>query len=90
MDRVSRENAKSSKYVLKTIYLLGFPFSGEIRSIRNKYLLYFPGFTIFPLKGADEDLNARPFKPTLINALISTTASRGKPAAPPFAKVAKL
>merc|ERR1712217_762312 len=28
----------------------------------------------------------RPFKPTLINCMISTTASRGKAAAPPFAR----
>jgi len=32
----------------------------------------------------------KPFKPTLINCMISTTASRGKAAAPPFARVGKL
>jgi len=31
-------------------------------------------------------VSARPFKPTLINCMISTTASRAKEAAPPFAK----
>lgn len=31
-----------------------------------------------------------PFKPTVINCMISTTAMRGKPAAPPFAKIGKL
>jgi len=31
-----------------------------------------------------------PFKPTIINCMISTTTSRGKSAAPPFAKVGKL
>lgn len=32
----------------------------------------------------------KPWKPTIINCMISTTASRGKAAAPPFAKVGKL
>jgi len=35
-------------------------------------------------------VSTKPFKPTIINCMISTTASRGKPAAPPFAKVGKL
>lgn len=32
----------------------------------------------------------KPFEPTVINCMISTTASRGKAAAPPFAAVGKL
>ena len=37
-----------------------------------------------------EAMSVRPFKFTLINCMISTTASRGKAAAPPFAAVGKL
>mmetsp|Transcript_11021 Transcript_11021/g.20567 ORF Transcript_11021/g.20567 Transcript_11021/m.20567 type:complete len:580 (-) Transcript_11021:29-1768(-) len=34
--------------------------------------------------------SVKPFKPTLINAMISTTASRGKESAPPYAAVSML
>lgn len=41
-------------------------------------------------KAIKEATATRPFKPTVINCMISVTASRGKPAAPPFAKTGKL
>ena len=37
-----------------------------------------------------EAMSVRPFKPQIINCMISTVASRGKKAAPPFAAVGKL
>lgn len=37
-----------------------------------------------------EVTSTKPFKPAVINCMISTTAMRGKPAAPPFAKIGKL
>ena len=44
------ENEKNDNSSVLTMYLLNFPFSGEIRSIRNQYFLgFFLGFSMCSL-----------------------------------------